>query len=95
MADIEIGMEVNTKIYLHPLFDQNNEFAFEVGNIEDLVDTIDGCMVMYKMKELNGKDYCVTPILVIENGDQIREAMSAATGYKTAALKAVEDLLEE
>lgn len=89
MADVEIGMDVKAKVYLHPIFDVDEEYAFYTESIEDIVDTIDGGMLIYK----HGGS--VFPVLVTENSEMIRKAMSAATEYKTAALKAIEDMLEE
>lgn len=86
MNNIEIGMEIIAKIYVHPLFDIEHAYAVDVSEITDIVDTIDGGMILFKEEG--------DMMLVEENGVMIREAMDEACSYKSAALKAVNDMLK-
>ncbi len=96
MHNIEIGMNVVAKLYLHTLGLDETPVGFEVRRIKDIEETEVGTVIIYLDNEnkyessLNEYSYIVS-----ESKTDIEEAIKEATSYRDAALKAINDAIEK
>lgn len=94
MTDIEIGMNVVAKLYLHIL---DNEFPtpFEAHKIDKLENSDFGTIVFYKEMADVSSDIKPVTYIVSETIEEINEALHDAKKFRDAGLNAIRSMLNE
>lgn len=97
MHNIEIGMTVVGKLYLHCV-GLDKPTAFDIRYIEGVEDGDAGTVVKYLDKVYGSNDYenkrVSMPFLVEESREEIEEAIKEAESYRDAALEKINSMLE-
>ena len=89
MTDIEIGMNVVAKLYLH-IIGNGLPTPFEAHKMAMLEDSDFGTVIHYE--EYPGAE--PTSIIVNESREEINEALEEAAKYRDAGLNAIQSMLE-
>ena len=94
--DIEIGMTVVGKLYLHCVSCELPT-AFDISRIKEVLESeLGGAVVMYEEHGTNKYDSSsfIYPYVVEEKVEDINSAIKEATSYKDAALETINSLLK-
>lgn len=99
MNEIEIGMTVVGKLYLH-CAGVDIPTAFDISKIERVLETeLGGAIVMYEDRDRRSvteenRSY-VNPYIVEEKKEDIEKAIEEAMTYRDAALTAINSMLNK
>ena len=89
MTDIEIGMSVIAKLYLH-IIGNDLPTPFEAHKIKKIEDSELGTLLQYE--EYAGAN--ISPFIVTESMEEINEALEESAKYRDAGLNAIQSMLE-
>ena len=93
MGDIEIGIKINSNVYLL-VNEELPRVPFNVDFIENIEKTEIGTKVFYKDAEPFSSKYEVLPFEVLDSFDDVNASIENARNYKMACLETIANLTE-